>query len=88
MEQQEQNPFTSRKVLIKFEAQVFNFAVKSEMHESDPPLTQGSALKKVSEQWQQESYRKNKTTQYLEARAEKVSRQLEQIDLCLDALKV
>ena len=82
------NPFNARKVLTKYEKQVFNFSVKQAVQESEPPITQSEALKKVSEQWSNEDYRKQRTIDFLSAKAEKMSVQLEQLDLCIDALKV
>lgn len=85
--QEFKNPFTSQKVLNKYEKQVFNFAVKKLMQDSEPKITQSDGFKKVSEQWFNEGYRKKITLEFLSTKAEKLSDILEQLDLCIDALK-
>lgn len=82
-----QNPFTVKKVLTKYEKAVFNYAVKRAIQESDNPITHTDALRKVSEHWSNEEYRKQYTIDFLNNKAEKLSMQLGQLELILEALK-
>jgi hypothetical protein len=76
----EPNPFTSKKVLNKFEQQSFNFAVKLVVDGSEPSIPKGEAYKQVSSRWNDEVYRKTQTCAYINERIYKVAGQLEQLD--------
>lgn len=86
--EREPNPFTCAKVLNKFEQQAFNYAVKLAVEDSEPTMSKTDAFKQVSNQWNDQTYRKVKTAAYLTERVYKVSGQLEQLDNCLEALSL
>lgn len=85
-DEQEPNPFTCKKVLTKFEQQAFNFAVKVLVESSEPVISKGEAYKQVSNQWSNELYRKQQTSDYLNDRLYKVESQMGQLEQCLEAL--